>query len=44
MNERAAIIGRIADMLCKITDENLLERIYRYVKYVYIYLEGRDAA
>ena len=44
MKERDTINVRIVDMLCKITDVNLLDRIYRFVKYVYIYLEGRDAA
>ena len=44
MKERDTIIVRIVDMLCKIKDVNLLDRIYRFVKYVYIYLEGRDAA
>ena len=44
MKERDTIIVRIVDMLCKITDVNLLDRIYRFVKYVYIYMEGRDAA
>lgn len=43
MKERDAIIDRIADMLRKITDVTLLNRIYRFVKYVYIHLEGRDA-
>jgi len=39
MKERDAVISRIADMLCKITDEKLLNRIYRFVKYIYIYRE-----
>ena len=33
MNERAKTIGLIADMLCKIADEKLLNRIYRFTKY-----------
>ena len=41
MNERATTIGKIADMLCKIADDKLLERVYRFVKYVYIYRDGR---
>ena len=44
MNERTETIGRIADMLCKITDPNLLNRIYRFTKYIYLYREGRAAA
>ena len=28
---------RIVDMLAKITDEQLLNRIYRFVKYIYIH-------
>ena len=37
MSEKAATIGLIVDILCKITDEKLLNRIYRFVKYVDIY-------
>ena len=44
MNENAETIGLIADMLCKITDVKLLRRIYRFVKYIYIYREGRTNA
>lgn len=44
MKERAAMIGQITDVLCKITDENLLNRIYRFVKYIYIHREGRAQA
>lgn len=44
MNERAETIGLIADMLCKIADENLLNRIYRFTKYIYIHRDGRAAA
>jgi hypothetical protein len=44
MNEKATTIGLIDNMLCKITDEKLLNRIYRFVKYIYIYREGRTAA
>lgn len=44
MNERAKTIGLIADMLCKIADEKLLNRIYRFTKYIYIHRDGRDAA
>ena len=44
MNERAKTIGRIVDMLCRISDESLLNRIYRFTKYIYIPREGRTAA
>ena len=45
MNERAKTIGLIADMLCKIADEKLLDRIYRFTKYIYIHRdEGGRAA
>lgn len=44
MNERAKTIGLIADMLCKIGDEKLLNRIYRFVKYIYIYKDRRSAS
>ena len=44
MNEKATTIGLIDNMLCKITDEKLLNRIYRFVKNIYIYREGRTAA
>ena len=44
MNDRAKTIGLIADMLCKIADEDLLNRIYRFTKYIYLYREGRAAA
>ena len=37
MNERAKTIGLIADMLCKIADEKLLDRIYRFTKYIYLH-------
>lgn len=37
MSEKAATVGLIVNMLCKITDEKLLSWIYRFVKYVYIY-------
>ena len=37
MNERVETIGRISDMLCKIQSEALLNRIYRFVKYIYLY-------
>ena len=43
MNERAETIGLIADMLCKIADENLLNRIYRFTKYIYLHRDGRAA-
>ena len=33
-------LSLIVDMLCKITDEKLLNRIYRFVKYIYIYREA----
>lgn len=44
MNERAETIGQIVDMLCKIADEKLLNRIYRFTKYIYIHRDGRAAA
>ena len=44
MNERAETIGRIVDMLCKIADESLLNRIYRFTKYIYLHRDGREAA
>lgn len=37
MSEKAATVGLIVNMLCKITGEKLLNRIYRFVKYVDIY-------
>lgn len=37
MNTTAETVGLIADMLCKISDERLLNRIYRFVKYIYLY-------
>ena len=37
MSEKAATIGLIVNMLCKITGEKPLNRIYRFVKYIYIY-------
>lgn len=36
-------VGAIVDMLCKIADEKLLNRIYRFTKYIYIHREGREA-
>lgn len=44
MNERAKTIGLIADMLCKIADEKLLDRIYRFTKYIYLHRDGKGAA
>ena len=44
MNERAKTIGLIVDMLCKIADEKLLNRIYRFTKYIYIHRDGRAPA
>lgn len=44
MNERAKTIGRIVDVLCKISDENLLNRIYRFTKYIYLHRDWRAAA
>lgn len=44
MNERAKTIGLIVDMLYKIADEKLLNRIYRFTKYIYIHRDGREAA
>ena len=41
MNESAKTIGLIVNMLCKITDQKLLNRIYRFVKYIYLYRDGR---
>ncbi len=41
MNERAKTIGLIADMLCKIADEKLLNRIYRFTKYIYLHRDGK---
>lgn len=43
MNERAKTIGLIADMLCKIADEKLLNRIYRFTKYIYLHRDGKGA-
>ena len=44
MKERAKTIGLIADMLCKIADDKLLDRIYRFTKYIYLHRDGREAA
>lgn len=44
MNERAKTIGLIADMPCKIADEKLLNRIYRFTKYIYLHRDGKGAA
>ena len=44
MSERAKTIGQIVDVLCKITDEKLLNRIYRFTKYIYLHRDGRAAA
>lgn len=44
MNERAKTIGLIADMLCKIADEKLLNRIYRFTKYIHLHRDGKGAA
>ena len=43
MSERAKTIGLIADMLCKIADERLLNRIYRFTKYIYLHKDERAA-
>ena len=43
MSERAKTIGLIVDMLCKISDDKLLNRIYRFVKYIYLHREERAA-
>ena len=43
MNDRIKTIGRITDLLCKITDPKLLERIYRFTKYIYIYRDGGES-
>ena len=43
MTDREKIIGKITEMLCRIADENLLNRIYKFVKYVYLYRDGRGA-
>ena len=44
MNERAKTIGLSADMLCKIADDKLLDRIYHFTKYIYLHRDGREAA
>ena len=44
MSERAETIGRITDMMCKIADVDCLNRIYRFVKYIYIHVDGRGTA
>lgn len=43
MNERAKTIGLIADMLCKLGDEKLLDHIYRVIKYIYTHRDRRTA-
>lgn len=43
MSERVKTIGLITDMLCKISDDKLLNRIYRFTKYIYLHREGRAA-
>lgn len=35
---------RIAEMLAKIHDEKLLSRIYRFIKYIYLYKDGEATA
>mgnify|MGYP001058159035 CR=1 FL=1 len=35
---------RIAEMLEKIHSEKLLNRIYRFVKYIYLHRDGKGAA
>ena len=44
MSDREKTIGRITEMLCRIADEGLLERIYRFTKYIYLYRDGRETA
>ena len=44
MNERAKVIGQITNMLCKIGNVSLLNRIYRFTKYIYLYRDGRPTA
>lgn len=44
MNTKAETIGLITDMLCKIADEKLLDRIYRFTKYIYLHRDGRGTA
>lgn len=44
MNDREKTIGKITEMLCRIADENLLNRIYRFTKYIYIHRDGRASA
>lgn len=44
MNTKAETIGLVANMLRKITDENLLSRIHRFNKYIYLHRDGREAA
>ena len=34
---------RIAEMLEKIHSEKLLDRIYRFTKYIYIHRDGKEA-
>lgn len=41
MTDREKTIGKIAEMLCRISDESLLNRIYRFTKYIYIHRDGR---
>lgn len=35
--------GRIVEILCRIADETLVNRIYRFTKYIYLHREGRAA-
>ena len=44
MNERDKVVEKITDMLGKIADVGCLNRIYRFVKYIYIHVDGRDVA
>ena len=44
MNDREKTIGKITEMLCKISDDSLLNRIYRFTKYIYLYRDGRETA
>ena len=44
MSDREKTIGKITEMLCRIADENLLNRVYRFVKYIYLHRDRRAAA
>lgn len=44
MNERDKVIEKITGMLGKIADVECLKRIYRFVQYIYIHVDGREAS